>query len=60
MRVDSCRKCGVELTIKQECSMCNEPIKFNCKRCHFESEERIHSLCRLIDMNHKQLIPHTV
>ena len=56
MRIDSCRKCGIELTIKQKCSICNEPLKFNCKKCHFESEEQIHSLCRLADMSHNPLI----
>ncbi|AFS82217.1 hypothetical protein [Candidatus Nitrosopumilus sediminis] len=59
MRVDSCRKCGMELTIKQECSICNEPNKFNCKECYFEPEEQIHSLCRLVDMNHNPLISET-
>lgn len=56
MRIDSCRKCGIELTIKQNCSICNKSIKFDCKKCYFESEEQIHSLCRLVDMNHKPQI----
>ncbi len=59
MRIDSCRKCGIEMTIKQKCSTCHEPIKFNCKKCHFESEEQIHSLCKMDDMSHRLLIPKT-
>lgn len=59
MRIDSCRKCGTELTIKQRCSICNKTIKFDCKKCHFESDEQIHSLCRLVDMNHRPLISET-
>jgi hypothetical protein len=56
MRIDSCRKCGIELDAKQKCSICKNPIKFSCKKCNFESEEQIHSLCRLVDMNHKPLV----
>lgn len=59
MRIDSCRKCGTELTIKQKCSICDEPIMFDCKKCHFESEEQIHSLCRSVEINYKPLIPET-
>lgn len=54
MRIESCRKCGIELELKQKCSICNDPLKFTCKKCQFESEEQIHVQCRLIDMNYKQ------
>ncbi len=51
MRVDSCRKCGDRLEINKKCTICSSAIKFCCKKCNFESEEQIHSLCRLVDMN---------
>ncbi|BDQ30334.1 hypothetical protein [Nitrosopumilus zosterae] len=53
MRMDSCRKCGLGLETKQKCSMCMEPIKFSCKNCNFETDEQIHSICRLVDVNYK-------
>jgi len=56
MRTDSCRKCGMGLKIKQKCSICTEPIKFICKNCHFETDEQIHSMCRLVDMNYRPLM----
>lgn len=56
MRIDSCRKCGIALESKQKCSVCQKPLKFSCKNCSFESEEQIHSTCRLVDMNYKPQI----
>ena len=53
MRIDSCRKCGMELEKSKECSICNNPIKFSCKKCHFESEEQIHSLCTIDVTNYR-------
>lgn len=53
MRNDSCRKCGSDMKIKQNCSLCKEPIKFTCKSCHFETDEQIHLNCRLLDMDYK-------
>jgi len=53
IRIDSCRKCGIELSVKQKCSLCTKPIKFACEKCHGETDEQIHSICRLIDVNHK-------
>ena len=56
MRKDSCRKCGITLEITQKCSFCKEPLKYCCKECNFESDEQIHSSCRLIEMHTKQQI----
>jgi hypothetical protein len=53
MRMDSCRKCGFILDIKQKCSICTEPIKCSCKNCNFETDEQMHSICRLVDVNYK-------
>ena len=55
MRIDSCRKCGISLEIKQKCSICDDPLKFICKNCHFESDEQIHLNCKLVNMNYKPL-----
>ena len=48
MRIDSCRKCGKEMQMKQICFNCRNPIKFTCKSCHAETEEQIHLDCMLI------------
>ena len=55
MRLESCRKCGTELEIRQNCSVCKKPIKFECKNCKIELDEQIHSICRLIDMNYRPI-----
>lgn len=47
MRNDSCRKCGTELKIKEKCTTCDEPIKFTCNKCHFDTDEQIHQRCAL-------------
>ncbi|MCV0430434.1 hypothetical protein [Nitrosopumilus sp.] len=54
MKMDSCRKCGIEMDVNQTCSVCREPIKFKCKKCHYFTDEQIHSTCKLVDMNYKQ------
>jgi len=56
MRIDSCRQCGTFLDIKQKCSICAKPIKFVCKNCHAETDEQIHSLCKIANMNYKHPI----
>ena len=56
MRIDSCRKCGVVLEIKRKCNICKKPLEFSCKKCKFETDEQIHSLCRLADMNHRPMV----
>ncbi|KEQ56518.1 hypothetical protein AAA799E16_01710 [Marine Group I thaumarchaeote SCGC AAA799-E16] len=60
MRTDSCRKCGTGLEIKQTCSVCKKPIKFECRECKRESDEQIHSVCRLVDMNYRPQISEAV
>lgn len=60
MRTESCRKCGKEVQIKQNCDVCSIPIKFECKDCQIESEEQIHSICRLVDMNKRSLASQAV
>jgi|GEM_PF-889555 len=42
MRIDLCRKCGDELQIQKKCFSCNEPIKFQCIKCHYSPDEQFH------------------
>lgn len=51
MRIDSCRKCGDDLKIQKKCFSCREPVKFQCKRCHYSPDEQLHLHC-----NHTQLV----
>ena len=53
MRKESCRKCGNELKIKQSCSICKFPNKFTCKNCRFETDEQIHSICKILDTSNR-------
>ena len=53
MRIDKCRKCGMDVEVRRTCQICLEPIKFTCKKCHVETDERIHSVCTLLDMNYQ-------
>ncbi|MHA7733572.1 hypothetical protein [Nitrosopumilus sp. S6] len=59
MRIESCRKCGVELKIRQNCSVCKKPIKFECGNCKVELDEQIHTICKLVDMNYRPRISET-
>jgi hypothetical protein len=45
MKVESCRKCGTELEIKQSCSFCISPIQFHCKSCDIDTDIQIHTGC---------------
>jgi len=47
MRIDSCRKCGDELKTQKKCFSCNEPIKFQCIRCHYSPDEQLHYHCNV-------------
>ena len=52
MRIDSCRKCGTELEINKKCDMCRDAIQFFCHNCGNITDEQIHSICYLVNMNH--------
>ena len=45
MKIESCRKCGTELEIKQNCSYCSSPTQFHCKKCDIDTEMQIHLNC---------------
>jgi len=49
MRIDSCRKCGLELTLMNKCDECNQPIQFQCTKCLKSTDKQIHYKC-----NHEQ------
>lgn len=55
MRIDSCRKCGSDLEISQNCSICSEGIKFSCKNCHAHTDERFHLTCTIISFDYNLL-----
>jgi len=45
MRIDSCKKCGKELSIFEICDMCKNPTVFECKNCDIQTEKQIHYNC---------------
>jgi len=47
MRNDSCRKCGSELEVNQNCPVCKKPIEFFCHVCSVITEKQIHSDCMI-------------
>ena len=47
MRIESCRKCGKELELIQNCSVCNRPTQFHCVNCDNITDEQIHLECYL-------------
>ncbi|WP_299290078.1 hypothetical protein [Nitrosopumilus sp.] len=51
MRIDSCRKCGMELETNKKCEVCNDAIQFLCHKCGNVTDEQIHSVCYLVNMN---------
>ena len=55
MRIDSCRKCGIELEINKKCYVCNKPNQFFCHSCSNVTEEQIHLQCMIIESNYKLL-----
>ena len=46
MRIDSCRNCGFESTVKKHCNACSQPIQFQCKHCLKYAEDPIHANCQ--------------
>ncbi len=60
MRIDSCKKCGQQLKISRECSVCDEPIEFHCTECRIVNEEQIHQNCMLVAFNYNLLKAITV
>ena len=55
MKVDSCRKCGIPLEVSRMCDVCEEPIEFQCQKCHWTSDEQIHQNCNLVSCNYHLL-----
>jgi len=52
MRIDSCRKCGTELEINKKYDICRDAIQFFCHNCGNITDEQIHSICYLVNMNY--------
>ena len=51
MRIDSCRKCGLGLEVNKKCDVCRDPIQFFCHNCGTITDEQIHFICNLVNMN---------
>ena len=45
MRIDSCRKCGEKLEVQKKCTVCDEPILFQCVTCNYSTDNQWHSQC---------------
>jgi len=60
MRMDSCRKCGIELEENKKCDICGKVNQFYCHNCGKISEEQIHSECYLISSNYSLVNPTAV
>jgi len=55
MRIDSCRKCGIQLEVNKKCDVCREPNQFFCHNCSNVTEKQIHLQCMLIELDYKLL-----
>ena len=55
MRIDSCRKCGIELEVEKKCDVCRDAVQFFCHSCGTITDEQIHSVCYLVNMNRNLL-----
>ena len=47
MRIDSCRKCGIELEINKKCGVCKNVSQLFCHKCGNVTDEQIHLECNL-------------
>ncbi len=54
MRTDSCKKCGLEMKVSQECDICGQPTNFTCDKCKIESDQ-FHLKCTLSSFSHALL-----
>ena len=51
MRFDSCRKCGVEMEVAKRCNVCREANQFFCHNCNNVTDEQIHAICRIVNID---------
>ena len=42
MRINSCRNCGNELHVIENCSYCNQPLHYQCENCRKFVDDPIH------------------
>ena len=59
MRIESCKKCGHEMTAstnhEHKCVVCNRPTKMFCQNCNIYSEVQFHT--HILDVySRKQLL----
>ena len=50
MRINSCRMCGYDINVYQNCRICKEPIEFICYECNTVTDKEIHSNCMTQDV----------
>ena len=55
MRLDSCKKCGKEMTVSETCNTCQNPIIFECKNCGILTEEQTHLKCYFMSLYYQLL-----
>lgn len=40
-----CIKCGADLTVSTYCDLCHEPLTFECTKCNYRTDEKVHADC---------------
>lgn len=45
MKITSCRKCGYNMDVYQNCPECKKPIEFICHNCNLHTDKEIHTHC---------------
>ena len=40
-----CIKCGADLTVSAYCDLCHEPLTFECTKCNYRTDEKVHADC---------------
>ena len=51
MRIDSCRKCGIELEVNKRCDACRAANQFFCHNCSHVTDKQIHARCDLAGLD---------
>ena len=42
MRLESCRKCGLEMKPDMRCEICRDYNRLHCPKCDATTEEQVH------------------
>lgn len=52
MRVDSCRNCGNQISVKKHCKVCHQPVQLQCENCQKFLDDPVHSICSQTQERH--------